>query len=52
MNGDDKFQTLMRRMETNLAAENVQWAKYTTSAKKKQTVPARHRFSPRTQKKA
>ncbi len=32
--GDDKFQTLVTRVETILAAENVQWAEYTTSAKK------------------
>ena len=35
MDADDKFQTLVTRVETILAAENVQWAEYTTTAKKK-----------------
>ena len=34
MNADDKFQTLVTHVETILAAENVQWAEYTATAKK------------------
>ena len=49
MNADVKFQTLVTHVETILAAENVQWAEYTATAKKKPAVPALLRFLPRTQ---